>query len=82
MTLVEFLALLPGTGWRDRALAVIYWHGHYKGSAGLTSAEVKSALIAARVRNAKQANIADVMNKAVPWSTWSVTRQPDINSGR
>lgn len=64
MTLVEFLALLPGTAWRDRALAVLYWYAHYKDTASLTSAEIKSALVAARVRNAKQANIADVMNKA------------------
>ena len=64
MTLVEFLASSGSRTWRDRVLATLYWHAHFKDERALSGAAVREALQAARVPRAKQANVLDVLNKA------------------
>lgn len=64
MLLVEFLSAANAKTWRERALAVLYWHAHFKDERALSSGQIKAALQSARIPRARQANIADVMNKA------------------
>ncbi|MCY1717974.1 hypothetical protein OVA26_13605 [Microbacterium sp. SL62] len=64
MLLVEFLSTSGAKTWRERALVVLYWHAHFKDERALSSAQIKASMQAARVPKARQANVADVMNKA------------------
>lgn len=66
MTLVEFLDTVKRAKRETLALSVLYWYEHYGHKDSLTAAEVKSALIAARIPNAKNINMADVLSKAGP----------------
>jgi hypothetical protein len=66
LTLVEFLALVPGAARKDQILAALYWSIHYKNSESLTASEVKALLSQARVKNAKSINAPDVLAKAGP----------------
>lgn len=64
MTLVEFVALVPGKGWRDKVLAVLYWHLHYSTAEPLTAAQIKGLLVRARIPRASGVNAPDVLGKA------------------
>lgn len=64
MTLVEFLATVKGSKRETLALSVLYWYERYGSKPSMTAADVKSALIQARVSNAKNINAPDVLGKA------------------
>lgn len=64
LSLVEFLAPLKKSPQRDKCLAVLYFHHTYKQVDALTVSEVKSALVSARIPNAKSMNVARVMADA------------------
>lgn len=64
MTLVEFLAAVKTAKRETIALSVLYWHERYGNKESMTAAEVKSGVVSARITNAKNINMADVLGKA------------------
>lgn len=65
LSLVEFLAPLKrNSSQRDKCLAVLYFQHEYRDVDALTVAEIKSALASARIPNAKNINVANVMANA------------------
>lgn len=64
MSLVEFLSTVKGAKRETLALSVLYWYERYGSKPSMTAAEVKSALIQARVTDAKKVNAPDVLAKA------------------
>jgi hypothetical protein len=64
MTLVEFIAAVKYSKREILVLSVLYWNEHYGSKVSMTAAEVRAALVAARVTNAKNINTADVLGKA------------------
>jgi hypothetical protein len=64
MTLVEFLAPLKRATHRDRCLAALYYNERYLDIAEMSVEQVRSALVQARVPNAKAVNVADALSKS------------------
>lgn len=64
ISLVEFLAPVKAQRQRLKCLAVLYYFSHYKDTPSMTSAEVKSALVQARLPKAKTINVAQVLSTA------------------
>ena len=64
LSLVEFLAPFKRATQREKCLAVLYFNHTYKQIDALTVSEIKSALVSARVPNAKSMNVAQVMAEA------------------
>jgi hypothetical protein len=64
MTLVEFLAAVNGEKRETQVLSALYWHEHYGTQVAMSAAEVKAALVRARLRAAKAMNVPDVLAKA------------------
>lgn len=64
MTLVEFLVAVKGQKREILALSVLYWYERYGSKPSLTAAEIKSALVQARVTGASRINAPDVLGKA------------------
>lgn len=64
MTLVEFLAVVKAAKRETIALSVLYWYERYGNKQSMTAAEVKSGVVSARITNAKNINMADVLGKA------------------
>lgn len=64
MTLVEFLGVVKGEKRETLALSVLYWNERYGSKPSMTAAEMKAALVQARVTNAKNINAPDVLGKA------------------
>src|SRR5438094_10644843 len=64
MTLVEYLAPLGKATNRMRLLAVIYFSKRYDGVDALTLDEIRSSLKRARVKGARDLNVADILAKS------------------
>ncbi|HXC78689.1 MAG TPA: hypothetical protein VNU19_16760 [Candidatus Acidoferrum sp.] len=64
ITLVEFLKPIKAKPNRDKCLAVLYYNERYKDIPGLASDQVRTALGQARIPNAKNINVADVLAKS------------------
>lgn len=64
ISLSEFLAPVKTGKQRLKCLAVLYNFSHYKHTPAMTSAEVKSALVQARLPKAKDMNVAQVLSSA------------------
>ncbi|MDB5808067.1 MAG: hypothetical protein JWN94_189 [Betaproteobacteria bacterium] len=64
MTLVEFLAPLLKRTHQARVLAVLYFKERYDSAAALTTDQIRTALISARVPRSAKLNVADVIGKA------------------
>lgn len=64
MTLVEFLNAVKNQKRETLALSVMYWHERYGSKPSMTAAEVKAALVGARVTGASKINAPDVLGKA------------------
>ena len=64
IALVEFLHSVKGKGHRPRCLAVLYYYEHYRDTPAMSTAEVRSALIQARIPRAAQINVAQVFASA------------------
>lgn len=64
MSLVEFLAKIKTAKRETIALSVLYWNERYGSKPSMTAAELKAALVQARITNAKGINVADVLAKA------------------
>jgi hypothetical protein len=67
VTLVEFLHPLKSGKQRDVVLAAMYYFKRYKDKPQMTAAEVKSALVAAKIPKAKTWNVNDVLGKSAPF---------------
>jgi hypothetical protein len=63
MTLAEFLAPLWSSPQREKCLAVLYYHLHYRNVPALTVEQIREQFIRARVAKASRINVADVLNK-------------------
>lgn len=64
MSLVEFITVVKNSKRETLALSVMYWYERYGSKPEMTAAEVKAGLIQARVTNAKNINVSDVLGKA------------------
>ncbi|SIS07749.1 hypothetical protein [Microbacterium sp. RURRCA19A] len=64
MSLVEFLSVVKGAKRETLALSVLYWHERYGSKPSMTAAEVRAALVQARITNAKNINAPDVLGRA------------------
>lgn len=64
MTLVEFLAVVAGQKRETQVLSALYWNERYGAKPSMTAAQVKAALVQARVANARSMNAPDVLSKA------------------
>lgn len=64
MTLVEFLVAVKTAKRETLALSVLYWNERYGPQWAMTAADVKTSLVQARVTNAKNINVPDVLAKA------------------
>lgn len=64
MTLVEFLEAVKTAKREIIALSVLYWNERYAGKESMTAAEVKTAVVSARITNARNINMPDVLSKA------------------
>jgi hypothetical protein len=64
MTMAEFLSPLGGGSQRELCLAVLYYHHHYRHKLSLTTEEIRTELVRARVPRASKINVADVLNKS------------------
>jgi hypothetical protein len=64
MTLVEFIAPLKGKPNRDICLAVLYYKHRYEQVEALTVEQIRASMMGARVRGARQINVADVLAKS------------------
>jgi hypothetical protein len=67
LTLVEFLHPIRKSTQRKLVLSVLYYFKHVKGVGGMTAAEVKSALVQAKIPNAKKMNVNAVLGNANPY---------------
>ncbi|SRR6266478_61878 len=64
MTLLEFMAPLAGSPYRDKCLALLYFKHRYEQADSLTAEQIRSAFKNARVPGVKNMNIADVLAKS------------------
>lgn len=64
LSLVEFLAPVKTRSRQAQVTTVLYWHERYANRGSMSAADVRAALVSARVANAKNMNVADVMLKA------------------
>lgn len=64
ISLVEFLHSLKGKAHRARCLAVLYYNEHYMSTPAMSTSQVRSALIRARIPRANQINVAQVFASA------------------
>lgn len=64
VTLVEFVSPVKQAKRETLALSVMYWNERYGSKPQMTASEVKAALVQARVKNAKNINVSDVLAKA------------------
>jgi hypothetical protein len=64
VTLVEFLAPLKHSQYRDQCAAVLYFRTRYEAADALTVEEIGKALVRARLPKARSINVADVLNKS------------------
>ncbi|SHV60439.1 Uncharacterised protein [Mycobacteroides abscessus subsp. abscessus] len=66
MTLVEFLDAIKRGSRRIQVLAVLYWHEQYRERDSLSASEIRTALVQARIQNAKNVNVAQVLSTSGP----------------
>jgi hypothetical protein len=64
ISLVEFLHAIKARGYRPRVLAVLYYHEHYLETPSMTTSQIRTALVRARVPRAKEINVARVLSDA------------------
>jgi hypothetical protein len=64
ISLVEFLHSVKANGYRPKCLAVLYYGEHYLDTPAMTTAEVREALVRARIPRAKEINVARVFSSA------------------
>ncbi len=64
VTLLEFMAPLTGSPYRDKCLALLYYKHRYEQVESLTADQIRSAFKSARVPGVKNMNIADVLAKS------------------
>lgn len=66
MTLVEFLHPIRTGKQRDLVLAVLFFYKQFKDADGMTAAQIKAALVQAKVPKAKAMNVNAVINNSAP----------------
>src|ERR1022692_1612199 len=63
-TLVEFIAPVKAGSHRDKCLAILYYHEHYRSLNAMSVDLVKTALVQARIFHARKINVSDVLRKS------------------
>jgi hypothetical protein len=67
VTLVEFVYPIRNGKHRDLVLAVLYYFKKFRQAEGMTAADIRAALLQAKVPGAKKINVNHVINTSAPY---------------
>jgi hypothetical protein len=78
VTLAEFLQPVRGASKGDQLLATLFYFKYEEGKDGLTTGQLRDALVRARIPRAKDANLSDALGRLIPkvdryLGDWSLT---------
>ncbi len=80
MTLVEFLHPIRVGKQGELVLSVLYYFNYSKGTGGMTAAEIRSALVQAKIPKAKTMNVTRRASRPSS-SAWPTSRSCRLTPG-